>query len=195
MSACLVSRRLPFLYDPAAAGFIISPRVRLLCAWATDGGTYHRVCEPLGKPGCIPGCIRTATFGREHKGWWNQPTWNTNVRRAGAGPYERAKQMLEAHESSRGEAVRGASCGQEWKQAKWSGCQYNELILDAASWEASLPSTIEAVFFTSQSSPEEQAFARRVHGEYLRYFSLPAATVPLVHFDVTREDPFALVLG
>ena len=117
-----------------------------------------------------------------HRRKWNQ------------GPYGSVELMLKAQLVKERWSASGAQ--PEYLCKLRGSCRHNELVLDASSWEALLPDTVEAVFFTALSSVEEAAFARDVHAEFLRHFSLPAASVPLLRLNLTRASgPFELVAG
>ena len=66
---------------------------------------------------------------------------------------------------------------------------YNEVILEAASWIANLPHSIEAII---QSAEEDGDQARIVHELFNAEFGL-SHPVPLVLFDVLAEEPFQIL--
>ena len=71
---------------------------------------------------------------------------------------------------------------------------YNEIVLDAASWEARMPSTVEAIFYMGAF----EAQARELHASFLAAYGLTGAEaerVPLlVYFPSGNlHAPFSLV--
>ena len=76
---------------------------------------------------------------------------------------------------------------------------YNEVILDAASWQRNLPRIIQGVWVSKAASEEHRAHALSVHAAFLRHYggALAAAngksassffSFPLVEYDETAEE-------
>ena len=57
-SASIVNSRLPFIFSPRNAGFVLNPaKVSINCAYPKDGATMHQTCNPPGRSSsCMPGC-------------------------------------------------------------------------------------------------------------------------------------------
>ena len=69
VSVSVVNAALPHVFDADKPGFLVSPAVAVvLCAFAGDGGTMHKNCEPVGQPleRCTPGCTSNG---------WGAPKW------------------------------------------------------------------------------------------------------------------------
>ena len=74
---------------------------------------------------------------------------------------------------------------EEWQNS------YNEIIIDANSWHANLPSLIMGVFMLDGSKPSYQAHARRVHARFREHYNISAETVPLLVYDpAAGSQPF-----
>ena len=73
---------------------------------------------------------------------------------------------------------------------------YNEIIIDAKAWEASLPETIAAVFYPAFAHDDQKQHARDIHAAFLRRYRLTSDEVPLVEYNPRRiatRDVFRLV--
>lgn len=130
-SASLVNAALPFVFDKEAIGFVVAPDVAVvLCAYAGDGGTMQRTCEPMGQPlhQCTPGCSSGGS-GAPH--WCKDDAWMHGPR----CPWRPSQilQMVMEHERdiSAGRRQRERECGQQ-------NCMYNEVVLDANAWVGKL---------------------------------------------------------
>lgn len=81
-----------------------------------------------------------------------------------------------------------------------SGCQYNELVLDADSLQARMPDAVEAIFFPTHApvhhAEGDEQRARAVRQRFKERFGL---MIPLLSFDVSEarkgRDPFAPAPG
>ena len=74
--------------------------------------------------------------------------------------------------------------------------RYNEIVLDAATWQRLLPSSIEAVFMHAATSDEKKAHARDVHASFVRNYRLHGDAVPpLLVYDGQRVPPFSEYVG
>lgn len=77
--------------------------------------------------------------------------------------------------------------------AKIYTSSYNEVVLTVDQWVASLPDTIEAVFFSPRCGACRTE-AEHVHKEFLQRFSLSSCDVPLLSFDsLNWKEPFKVV--
>lgn len=73
----------------------------------------------------------------------------------------------------------------EWLQS------YNEVVLDTASFTASLPSSVEAIFMLDGSSNEQQARASKVRTRFIAEYSLTEDDAPpLLVYDPRGDPPF-----
>jgi hypothetical protein len=75
VSVSVVNSELPYVFDSNAGGFVVSPTVAVvLCAFAGDGGTMQKNCEPVGQPleRCTPGCTSN---GRGAPRWCKETAW------------------------------------------------------------------------------------------------------------------------
>lgn len=94
----------------------------------------------------------------------------------------------------------------EWMLRQFEGnrAPYNEAVVEAASWLASLPRSLEAIYFHDATSGDEdaphsraewrgrEALARRMHASFVRAFGLEAGEVALLRFDRGNlSSPFA----
>ena len=66
---------------------------------------------------------------------------------------------------------------------------YNEVIVESASWIASLPQSVEAFFAVAGGSGQDEAFVRQAHQAFARQYGAGAA--PLVRLRPDRwAQPF-----
>lgn len=185
-SASVVNTRLPSYYmggintrstmAEAMGGFVLDPLVlspgadSLFCAWAGDAGTMGMTCDIPPRAGvhCIPGCgddLQCAPSGTDSGYCW----W----------PPQQIEAMLLAHE--RRTLTADTACGQR-------DCNYNEVVIDARAWNASLPDLIEAVFFPAGSNRGEVR-ARAVRHAFAAAYARTDGTPPLVRW--WTESPVA----
>ena len=71
--------------------------------------------------------------------------------------------------------------------------EHNELVLDAATWVAALPATVEAFYATPGSDQER---VRQAAADYRREYGLGAEEVPIVLYDPAGGGgaaPFSLI--
>jgi len=184
ISASLSNRRLPFLFSATQAGFVIDPNgLDLLCAFPMDGATLDRKCEPLGKPGCVPGCIGTTG-----------PAWDGHYAKFPNhynGPYDsnHLVNMMQRHEQT------GGNEGYHCLQQPPSDCRYNELVFSASSWSASLPRHVMAVFYPYRASQQERQFARDLHRRFTEHFRIGPSSFPILMLDRRNQyQPFSLAV-
>ena len=69
----------------------------------------------------------------------------------------------------------------------WCRASHNELILDAARWARTLPTTIEAVVVTRRCRESDRAEARRHRSDFLKRYGLDDGQVPVVAYDPQRS--------
>lgn len=186
-SASLASRRLPYYFmgnaGEGVAGFVVAPavaNVSMMCSYADDAASINHMCFPPGASAqCLPGCLGANGQGpvATSEGWCvPKNEWDYRC------PHHAAQlgTMLALHESRARRDPRFRSC----TCCSWPECAlYNEVLLDAHTWVAHLPWTIEAVFFSAGAAHAE-ATAREAHGAFLAHFALDAAQVPLVQLDL-----------
>ena len=74
------------------------------------------------------------------------------------------------------------------------GQSHNEVVLEAATWVAGLPATIEAFFALpdegSRVSEGRENWMRKLHRDFLKMYQLTVEDVPLLVFDSDRMPPF-----
>ena len=189
MSASLSNARLPYIYSRSQPGFVVRPsEAVLLCAWERDGKTSHRVCGATSAPGCVPGCVQTSgpAWARgAATTWCTLP--DTCPDAAACAPYswcpfrpQNLRQMLERH--SRTQGAYG-----EYRPWCAGECRYNEVVLDAAAWEASLPALVEAIFVPAGAPPGDVQRARQLWAQFRRTYGQRVGDVPLLRFDPSRR--------
>lgn len=159
--ASVVNKRVPWLYskgDSALAGFLVSPHaVELFCAYSGDGSTMNKMCDPPGASDrCMPGC----PLGHDDTRWCTRRDEGNQCAWRGNQLDQMLMQQVEQHDGG-----------------------YNEIVLDASSWERGLPHTISAVFYPSFAHDEQKRHARQIHASFLRKYALSSADVPLVEYN------------
>ena len=174
------------LFSHVKGGFVFAPeRMQLQCAYPGDGNTAHRVCldlaaQPLdpGQP-CVGGC------GCLSKGEDTEPVPcdNTCPSPSPAPPHHQcmwpAAQLSSMLENQRTPGAEGNG-------------PYNELVFDAATMTASLPGSVQAIFFPKSCGPDCEARTRCVHAAFVAEYPEAVATTPLLVLDVTNwAEPFA----
>ena len=188
LSASIISRRLPYPFSYRNPSFVIRPAVgrdAISCMFAGDGSSMDRRCSPPGiRPDCRPGCY-VAPGPRCANAWkaGNAGKWHL-----GENCFDRGhlKEALEVHERTH------AYSHVDWCM-QGTGCEHNELILDASVWLDRMPESVEAIFYSARASPEEQEWARRVHGAFLAAYRLSADELPLMRLTLSRvSDVFEL---
>ena len=184
LSCSLASLNVPATFDlegwGGTVGVVVRPDVTrkcVLCSWAWDGWTDLRGCNRSS--GCVPGCVGTV-----------HPTHDvyaaTEYVWAGWGPYkprEGLRFMIEEQQRQRW----------AWPWNQHTGrTKYNELVLSSNCWLRHLPSLVLAFYVTHRASSAEIASVVATRDEFLRNYSLPAATAPLVAYDERRpQAPFS----
>ena len=176
----LVNAQLQYI-SSAEPGFVLNPsKMELLCSYHADGASDGKVCEQLGvSRACIPGCWKAAGWHWGEAKWCERPS--PSARRGilwgCAWRPDNLAGMMETHlEREAGGSHSGG---------------YNEIIMDAQSWVANLPHTIEAVFFVR---PSDAARASGVRADLMRAYNLAEGLAPpVVQYDSARTpDPFVL---
>ena len=168
-------------------GLVISPMVSINCAYPEDGNSMStdKSCSEPGGNGatCIPGCFS------EHSSpssWCNHGplradddpnTW-TGVWSCPFPPNE-LREALTVQQRLQSMRIRN-----------------NEIIVNAASYMAHLPHTIEVFFTVPSSGPKEHRTVRGAREALLREYGLGDATgPPLVVMDLQGggSQPFHLM--
>lgn len=156
----------------ALGGFVVRPLAGsasnlINCAYASDGGSQHVVCTPRGRsPSCIPGCRKPCDRSLGVHGGWSC-AWT------GAS---QLKHMLMQRRFA-GAVGPGAS-------------SYNELVLDASTWQRNLPTTIEGVWVSKRANDQHRAHAVSVHAAFVRHYwaALQPNSFPLLEYDDSGES-------
>lgn len=183
ISASIVNALQPTLFTQATAGIVLAPQAPIHCSYPTDGGSMSKLC-PSGTEayGCVPGCSSKDGTGRpawcSHETAWNMggtaQIWDCAFRP------EDLEAMLLHHRNER-------------------SLQYNEVIVNTASWERNLPDMVMAVFWlrtpwlTSGQRWGGEQQARGVHSAFLERF--PGATTPLVSLDTSLRNEGAFEMA
>ena len=175
LSCSLASLNVPATFDlegwGGTVGVVVRPDVTrkcVLCSWAWDGWTDLRGCNRSS--GCVPGCVGTV-----------HPTHDvyaaTEYVWAGWGPYkprEGLRFMIEEQQRQRW----------AWPWNQHTGrTKYNELVLSSNCWRRHLPSLVLAFYVTHRATLFDIDLVVATRDEFLRNYSLPAATAPLVAYD------------
>ena len=154
------------MYHPVH-GFVLRPsHAQLLCAYASDGHTFDMQCKnAASNSGCIPGCPDMV-----RREWWPRCNWPCAYR-----PSDLGTMLL--HQRTRPQP----------------GYGYNELVLDARTWDANLPTTIEAFFVHVDAPGHLRTTIRDLHRQFIAHFGMDAQTAPpLLLFDPNVAGaPFA----
>ena len=163
LASSIVNARLPFIYSTSAVGFVLRPSAVQGALWCS----YPRDGNSMSE----------ANHGCSSKGL--------------TGSFHTLSRMMEYQQNH----LRfSTSClwGEPDVEDR-SGCRYNEVVLDAYKYEASLPRVIEAVFFPEHAVVHhregDEPRARLVHRSLLRAYGLAGArdraeVPPLLAFDV-----------
>lgn len=145
-------------------GVIINPKhSRLLCGYGGDGGSRGRTCQPPGETAsCKPGCMMVGVND------WCEPSGiNFDDYWCDGRPWRPSDlgSMLAAHRRS---------------------YTYNEIVVDAKTYNDELPWSVEAII-TSPGDPG----TLQMHSRFLQTYGITAADVPLVTFHKELSDrPF-----
>ena len=188
LSCSLASLNVPATFDlegwGGTVGVVVRPDVTrkcILCSWAWDGWTDLRGCNRSS--GCVPGCVGTVHPSHDVYAA-TEYVW------AGWGPYkprEGLRFMIEEQQRQRW----------AWPWNQHTGrTKYNELVLSSACWLRHLPSLVLAFYVTHRATPADIASVVATRDEFLRNYSLPAATAPLVAYDErVPQAPFSPFRG
>ena len=169
------------MWTEGQGGFVIDPTVvRLMCAYPTDGHSLAITCHPPGwSETCTPGCARACNPG--------DPDWARC-----SFPASRLREMMMRQQEWYGPHPWQPATDSDGVQR--SQTRYTELVIDAESWSAALPTTIQAVFLLRSGTPEQRAQARDIHAAYVQAYELDEHLVPLLVYDPSRSAtaPFTL---
>ena len=152
-------------------GFIIAPTATALCAYAEDGDSMLKTCEPLGGDGvtCIPGCSAVGEQCQEVGHDWSCSYGGADGLRLALQHQLERPSYLERN---------------------------NEVVLSIDSvLGPSLPGSIEAIFYMADADDGLKAKARNVHAEFLQAFGLTReGGPPLVALDLAGggSSPFSI---
>jgi hypothetical protein len=172
-------------------GLILSPTAaisdRILCAGWRDIGSLRYNCNPLGKPGCTPGCPPREQWCDQRGGVEQQTACSMT-----AAPTTMQECCIvwpawQLSEMMRMQDIEAGAFGSS--PARFS----NELVLDKWSrpWEDELSTMIEGVFVLPSSSMAVKAYAAAVHKALLAKLKVDANAVPFVLYDASAtEAPF-----
>lgn len=171
LAASIVNARLPYMYSTSAVGLVLNPE-------SVQGGvycSYPRDGNSMGQGN--HGC----EDGRNY-------------------PPERLGAMLEQHQHAMHWHKTCLWSGEEQDELDRNGCQYNEVVLNAAHLLSRLPSACEAVFFPTNgvvhAAEGDEQRARAVRASFERAFHV---RLPLLAFDVGEagkgRPPFTLAAG
>ena len=173
------------MYSPTLSGLVISPQVAVLCGWSRDGATSKRTCNPVGGDAhCVPGCANDA-WGSDDGHWCPESAADGSWCPV---PPERLGEMLAQH--ARTWRARPATCHFDHEPRN---CNYNELVLSAASWREALPAAVQAVFYMAAAEgTDDETYARQTRAAFAAAYGLPPSAVPLLRFDPRKGDaPFS----
>uniref|UniRef100_A0A6U7LP99 Uncharacterized protein n=1 Tax=Haptolina brevifila TaxID=156173 RepID=A0A6U7LP99_9EUKA len=169
------------LISSNAGGLVVSPDVKIKCAYGDDGTS----AEAPG--GCWPSnCNAKNPFDYEGKQPWMQSPCGfgkPHQIRNSWRPTDIGK-MLELYTQH----------AQPYKPPQfYSG--YNELVYDFRAWNDRLPHTVEA-FFVMKRAEFESTNEVKAHKAFLERYRLSTHDVPLLSFDATNfERPFTAAPG
>jgi len=72
---------------------------------------------------------------------------------------------------------------------------YNEVVIDANVYNASLPKSLDAIFYPKAAAADEIARATEAHTKVTAFYGLSASALPLLSLDVyAKETPFECVV-
>ena len=164
LSATLVSKQLPFLFN-TNAGMILAPNLaEMLCSYFNDGGTMAKKCTDTSHPDCVPGC------SHEHT---QEPNWCTV---AGVDPTDSSARLYDC-------AFRPGDLEVMLRHHQSAPYSYNEVVIGTNKWAEKLPDLIEAFFFVAGTDdPLNEPKARQVYSDFRKRY--PAAATKLVQLDV-----------
>ena len=183
LSASIINHRLPYPFSYRNPSFIVRPSVgskAISCMFAGDGSTMARACVPPGKnKTCTPGCfVKGACQNRWISG--DASKWMH-----GENCFDR--EHLELAMATHEQTTKYSTLDWCHVPPENTGCQHNELVLDAKTWLDNLPQTVEAVFYNVLASASEQEWAKHVHAAFLRAYRLNEEDVPLLRLDLKRN--------
>ena len=180
-AAALINAETPYMFSTSAVGYVLNNNVLasgLFCACPFD-------CNSMGNLE-NHGCNSNLTIGR---------TVFTSLKEMMRSHLGRLKWGW-GHEHT---AFLGFCTWGEHTINDRSGCQYNELILNADVWRENMPDAIEAFFYpvngvvdTSEGTPED---AYDIHRAFLDEYGLTNDDVPLLEFDLKLANATAYISG
>lgn len=179
-AAAVINAELPYMFSTSAVGYVLNPdamQTGFYCACAYD-------CNSMGNLE-NHGCNSNKSIGRTVYGSLKEMMKSHLTRlKYGWGHYNSFLDFCVWGEHTINDR---------------SGCQYNELIMNADVWRENMPQVIEAFFYpvngvvdTSEGTPED---ARSIHQSFLLEYGLTADDVPLLEFDVSVANATAYVPG
>ena len=170
VSASLIRRGFSNVWSVGQGGFIVNPRLATVrCAYARDGHSCRT------ESGCDPWCAS----GR--RDWFG----------CAFVPEKISEMLLEQVQSFASVANEHQTFGQ-WQVLGAQQNRYNEVVLAADAWTASMPSVVEAIFFHERSSDGHKEAARQVHQRFLSAYPELGGerSVPLLSYEAERQPPF-----
>ena len=187
-ASSLINRRTPYLFN-TAGGLVLKMSSdgvnRIFCAMSGDGGTMSIVCEPRGASDyCLPGCWSCLDEDGNAPDGVCEPSWCTVERpwQCGWRPTELSNMMQQQEHD-----LENSVCQIDNK------C-YNEILVDTATYVANLPHSLEAIFYLSTSSSQDEQHARLVHSTFLAATGMTPSAVPLLRLALNNHAaPFACV--
>lgn len=195
-SASIINARTPrvpqlppndlILFSKRSGGIVFAPNSPIFCSYPADGDTEARVCDPIGKSAnCVPGCFTEERNG--HSCWCDEiaPRWscpngtapNASESACAWRPNQTATMLQKQHLSN----------------------GYNEVIIDAESYAAALPGSLEAIFFLASDECHTfdkcERFARTTYEALLaKYPKVTSKQLPLLSLNVSDpKSPFSCV--
>jgi len=168
------------LYSNNTGGLVLSTSHNsILCSYPRDGGTSARICNPTGNSSkCVPGCFTEATNGHA--------CWCDEVAPATGCPEPSHSNVCAWKPSGLANMMQA--------QIRVAQPLYNEVVVDAITYAANVPTTLEAIFFLASDechAPESscEAFARKVYSTFMQKF--PTSSMPLLKLNLSAPlSPF-----
>ena len=168
------------IWSPKAGGIIFrGSSNKLLCAFAGDGGTRARVCDPPGtSEHCTPGCTdkynpwcEMSKVVRSQDVWCDGNPWRPDGLRT----------MLDG-----------------WQRRKPPWNTFNEVVFDGEHAENQLPGSIEAFFYLlNDMCPMNdlcKQHTERMHWKFLREYHVTSQEYPLLGLRLDEwNNPFVVV--
>ena len=206
MAATFVNADARHIWKPTVGGLVLSPKVRLNCAFATDGNSMHksRSCIGLGGSGanastggagaCLPGCGPPSELCETL--WQSSDPASANTVCHFGGKFGFHLKALNLQKELMALQPAGAAEAEE-DDEEAQAALHNEMVVNGDSLIAQLPKAIEAVYFVATSSERERNAARAVHQALLKEYGIfegdPGAP-PLLLLDLVGAgaSPFSV---